>query len=78
MDPEFTPDGKPYGPHRYKEIVNERYIISKHCNTSYSDLDNVSPLERKILLGLIWDELQQKKEAVEQQNQQIRNKKNGR
>ena len=77
MDPELTSEGKPYGPERYKEIVHERYLISKHCNTSYADLDNTTPLERQYLLQFIMDELQKQKEMIEEQNRQIGNK-NGR
>lgn len=66
MDPISTSDGKPYGPARFREIVRERYLISKYCNTSYKDLDNVSPTERAYLLEFIYEELQKEKEAYEE------------
>lgn len=68
----MTSDGKPYGPQRFKDITKERYLISKYCNTSYKDLDNVTPTEREYLLEFIYDELQKEKEAYEQakRNQQ--------
>lgn len=69
LDPLLTSDGKPYGPHRFYEIVKERYLISKHCNTSYKDLDNVSPTERTYLLELIYDELQKEHRAYEEAKQ---------
>ena len=41
LDPILTSDGRPYGPHRFKEIAKERYLISRHCHTSYKELDNL-------------------------------------
>lgn len=75
----MTSEGKPYGPERYKEIVRERYLISKYSNTSYSDLDNITPLERRYLLVFIKDELQQQHDAVEQQksDMEMRRKNHG-
>ena len=72
LDPELTSDGKPYAPQRYKDITKERYLISKHCNTSYKDLDNVSPTERSYLLEFIYEEIQKEQEAYEEA---MRNKK---
>lgn len=71
MDPAMTEDGKPYGPFRYKEIVKERYIISKYCNTSYTDLANVTPTERNYLLEFATEECDKAKEIAEE----IKNKK---
>lgn len=65
LDPTLTSNGAPYGPNRFKEIVRERYLISKHCNTSYSDLNNVSPLERECLLKFIYEELKAEHDAIE-------------
>ena len=72
LDPVLTSDGKPYAPHRFRDIVKERYLISKYCNTSYKDLDKVSPTERAYLLEFIYEELQKEQEAYEEA---IRNKK---
>ena len=73
LDPKLTSDGKPYGPVRLKEIVKERYLISKHCHTSYSDLSEVTPLERKYLLEFITDELKKQKEMIDAQKAKRRN-----
>lgn len=62
----MTSDGKPYGPHRYKEIVKERYTISKYCNTSYADLANVTPLERSYLLDFAREEYETNKRLSEE------------
>lgn len=66
MDPAMTDEGKPYGPFRYKEIVKERYIISKYCNTSYTDLANVTPTERNYLLEFATEECDKAKEIAEE------------
>ena len=53
LDPQKTSDGKPYGPTRYKELVKERYIISKNTYTSYLDTGKITPTEKEILISLI-------------------------
>ena len=63
LDPSLTSDGKPYGPVRYKEIINERYLISKFCHTSYSDVATMTPMEREYLLSFILNDLQRERDA---------------
>ena len=65
MDPKLTNDGKPYGPERFKNIVQERYFISKKCNTSYLDVGYITPIERKYILEFILDEIEKEKKAIE-------------
>lgn len=66
LDPELTSDGKPYGPYRYKEIVKQCYIISTKCNTSYTDLMNITPIERDYLFEFIVEEMQKTEEMTRQ------------
>lgn len=75
MDPPLTSDGKPYGVTRYKDIVQERYIISKFTNTSYTDLAKVSPLERKYLLGFVKEEIDKNKQAIEERKRKNKSSK---
>ena len=63
----MTTDGRAYGPIRYKEIVKERYLVAKHCNTSYLDVGKITPVERKYLLEFIMDEAKKTKEYIEEQ-----------
>ena len=63
LDPQLTSDGKPYGPIRYKNIVRERYEISKRMNTSYNELGEITPREREYLLEFIKKDLEQKRKA---------------
>lgn len=62
MDPQLTSTGKPYAPLRYKEIVNERYLITKYTHTSYSDIGNITPTERKYLLEMIKNDIDKENE----------------
>ena len=66
FDPPLTPDGKDYKTERYKDIIKERFLISKHIHTSYQDTSYISPLERMYLLQLIMEDLQKKQEITEQ------------
>lgn len=67
MDQQLTSDGKPYSPIRYKELVTERYYISKNTNISYMDTGQMTPVERRYILEYIQDEIKQLKENQEEQ-----------
>ena len=56
-------DGTPYGPSRYKEIVLECYRISGRIHTSYTDVMQITPLERKYILSML--DLEDKKREEE-------------
>ena len=64
LDPALTKDGQPYGPVRYREIVQECYLISKSMNTSYLDLMKVTPIERKYFVEFLLDEQKRTEEAI--------------
>ena len=70
----MTSDGHPYGPVRYKQIVNERYLIAKHGNISYADTSNITPLERQYILEFITDELQRQHDMYEKRMAEIENR----
>ena len=61
----MTDNGKPYGPYRYREIAKERYLISKHTNTSYEDTSNITPLERGYLLEFLVEDFERQKEMYD-------------
>ena len=46
-------------------LIKERYYITKHTNTSYTDLDEITPIEKKSLLKFISDDIKAKNEAYE-------------
>ena len=65
MDPPLTSDGKPYGPVRFRQIVEECYQISKRLNTSYNELMKISPTERSYLLQFLERDIRQENEMWE-------------
>lgn len=71
LDPQLTEEGKPYGPHRYKEIVKERFVISKHTNTSYKDTEEITPVERGYILEFILEDLQHQKEMYDKAQREL-------
>ena len=78
MDPKTVKvknkDGKeesvPYAPRRFKELVNECYLISKNLNTSYTDVRGLSALERTYLLQLIYKDKKEEQEAIDKSIQE--------
>lgn len=76
LDPILTRDGRPYGPVRYKEIVKECYILSKNLNTSYKDILQITPLERKYLIEMLYEESQKTKEMLDNAKREREAKRN--
>ena len=74
----MTEDGLPYGPSRYKEIARERYLISKHTNTSYEDTSTITPLERQYLLEFLVEDMQRQKEMYDKAQSEVDSKRKGR
>ena len=72
LDPALTKDGKPYQIFRLKDIIQERYYISKHLNTSYIDTGNISLIERDSLLQLIYDDLQTRENEIKKLREQFK------
>lgn len=72
LDPALTSDGKPYGPFRFRQLVQERYLISKHCNISYEDTGKMSQSEREIILQLLTEDSRKQREALDKAKTQKR------
>lgn len=49
----------------FKDLVKERYLISKHTHTSYNDTAHITPIEREYIFEFITDEFKKQKEAYE-------------
>ena len=68
LDPQSIKDKKgnlvPYGPERFKQIVQERYVISKMINTSYNDVGEITPLERRYIMEFLIEEQKQKEQIL--------------
>ena len=74
FDPRWSSDGKPYGPERYKQIVHERYLLTKKLNTSYTDTASITPTERNLLLQFLKDDLQRESDAIARMQNQKHNR----
>ena len=48
-----------------EELIEERYYISKYTHTSYVDVDNITPFERKVLIKLVSDDIAARNKAHE-------------
>ena len=48
-----------------ENIIEEGYYISKYTHTSYKDLDNITPFEKKVLIKLISNDIEAKNKAHE-------------
>lgn len=49
----------------YKDLVHQRYLISKHLNTSYMDTLKITPLERQYIFEFITEQIKKEKEAYD-------------
>ena len=68
LDPQLSSDGTPYGPKRYKEIVKECWYISDNLHTSYTDVLDLSFLERVYLIECINKKAEDTKKEIEKIN----------
>ncbi len=59
----------------YKRIVQECYAISHSINTSYTDLMNITPLERRYMLEFLNDEAIKRKEEREELERRMQERK---
>lgn len=49
-NPRFNSEGKPFGPWMYNEIIREAAYISRNINTTYSDVLDMTPMERRAVV----------------------------
>jgi len=68
-------NGKPYAPYRFKEIVKERWYISKSINTSYNDLGKITPREKDYILEFIIEENKRTEDYIKKQKEAAANRK---
>lgn len=66
LDPLTSDDGQPYGPSRYKELVQECAYISDVLHTSYTDILDISVTERAYLLQFIREKNDATRKAIEE------------
>ena len=68
----MTSDGRLYAPLRFEQIIEERYQISKHINTSYNDLGEITPTERRYLLEFIKRDLEHEQQLIQEKVQNLK------
>lgn len=56
----------PYGVFRYKQIIDECFVISKTIHTSYLDLMNISVIEKNRILDIIEEENKRQQEQLDE------------
>lgn len=49
-----------------QNLINEKYQIAKRTHTSFLELDEITPFERKAILKLIIDDLEEQKRILDQ------------
>lgn len=75
LTPKLTNDGKPYGPIRFKQLVQECYLISKNINTSYNDVVQMTPTERQYILSFLAEEAHKVQQQLDE-NKRLAQQKN--
>ena len=48
-----------------ENITKEKYLITKKTHTSFLDLDEITPIERKMILKFIIEDLKEQNAAIE-------------
>lgn len=75
LDPQTSKDGKPYGPKRYKELVQECWYISDNLHTSYADVLDLAFIDRVYLAENIKAKNDATAKAMEAARQKRKSKK---
>lgn len=65
LDLQFTKKDHEIVSNLMESLIEERYYISKYTHTSYKDIDNITPFERKVLIRLISDDISARNKAHE-------------
>ena len=75
LDQQTTKDGKPYGPFRYKQLVHECYAIAKATYTPYSDVLQMTPIEREYIIEFIKSDNDRQTKLLDEQVKQMQSNK---
>jgi hypothetical protein len=75
LDPQQSSDGTPYSIKRYTNLIKECWYISDQLHTSYTDVLDMSVMERVTLIDLINEKQKKTQEAVEKIQQEAQQKK---
>ena len=75
LDPPLTSDGKVYAHERVNEIIRQCYLITRFCHTPYSDVMDMSPMERETILNIIREDKEKELKANQEIAKKIKGKK---
>ncbi len=75
LDPQMSKDDTPYSLKRYPELIKECWFISDQLHTSYTDILDLSVMERVTLIDLINEKQRKTQEAVDKIQQEAQQKK---
>lgn len=71
-----TPDGRYYYPQLYKKLVGDCYIISKVLHIPYSDVLDMSIIEKEYILEYIKQDNDMQNKRIQESIQNMRNNQN--
>lgn len=72
LDLQFTKDDHNITSKMLNNIVEEGFYITKYTHTSYADLSDITPFERRILIKLISDDIKERNKAHEEAMKSIK------
>lgn len=75
LDRQYDKNGEPLAPKRFKQLVLERFYISANTNTSYVDVGQMTPEERKIVISFIKEQKRAESEAINEANSKLKRNK---
>ena len=65
IDPVYDKDGSLYAPKRYNELIREKYYISQKTRISYSEINEMTPSERRMVAQMILEDMRREREALD-------------
>ena len=75
FNPEYTQDGQPFGPLRFRQICREEYIISATTHTSFLDVEQISPRERELIIEFLKEDKAERDKKRQEELEQMNNRK---
>ena len=66
LDLQFTKEEHDVAARMLNNIIEEGFYITKYTHTAYTDVSDITPFERRILIKLISDDIEAKNKAHEE------------
>lgn len=65
LDLQFSKNDRDITSTIFENLITERFYITKYTNTSYTEVDDITPFERKVLIKLISEDINNRNKAHE-------------